>query len=638
MRVLKIMVEDSALHKGDSDMPTDSDANDSDAPDCNRPSLSLERASMASQRTPPLRETVRATLLPHAPVPGQRPLSSSRLSTDSRRSSLEIRRRSYDSRHSSDGRRSISLSRHPDRSPLSPTSPVPQESFGSPTTTSMDRDTESSAAIQSLDETDASASQILNRSDVFQAPTLHPPQRSGSVDRLQRVSQDTARSTRVSQVQCTSTDQGRNKLQKQRPSPTPITTVQPTVSEQDMTAGSSYSFQNLVRAGTSPLQSAGALGNFLRTRSKRMSNLLASESMGYLEKVSGMWAGGGQHYGQTEGMPDDDDIPDGNENKEERDAMHAQRFRQHFALPDSEELKATWYCFLHRVLPLYGKIYLGSTYVCFRSLLPGVRLKVFSSWNPLDVFNPTDDLLKLKLPLSDIENVTKEMGYRLGYSGMVVAIRGHEEIFFDFREQSHRDDCNITILKKAEAIKKRRLKESGFLNEEELIAAEAAKAEHKALQEARKSGQTAGDHEAELPHNLSYLGTDPVLSLLDIADLLSEASETRGIFVDDPRADLAKSPKPMQITCLTIGSRGDVQPYIALAKGLMKDGHKVRIATHSEFEKWVVGHGVDFVPVAGDPAELMRICVEHGMFTLSFMREATGHVSTQFARCVERMY
>ncbi|TLD35369.1 26S protease regulatory subunit [Venturia nashicola] len=607
MRVLKILVEDNALHKcPESDMPTDSDVNEFAAPDSVRPSLNVERTSMASQRTPPLRDTVRATLLPYASVPGQRALSNSRLSTESRRSSMEIRRRSYDSRNSSDGRQSISLSRQFDRSPLSPTSPAPQESLGSPRTTSMDRDTESSAAIQSLDETDASASQILNRSDVFQAPTLHPPQRSGSVDQGQRVSSDTARSTRVSQVPHTSSEQGRNKLQKQRPGPTPINTVQPTLSEQDMTAGSSYSFQNLVRAGTSPLQSAGALGNFLRTRSKRMSNLLASESMGYYEKVSGMWAGGGQHYGQTDGMPDDDDIPGGNENKEERDAMHAQRFREHFALPDSEELKATWYCFLHRVLPLYGKIYLGSTFVCFRPLLPGVRLK-------------------LKLPLSDIENVTKEMGYRLGYSGMVVAIRGHEEIFFDFREQSHRDDCNITILKKAEAIKKRRLKESGFLNEEELIAAETARAEHKALQEARKSGQLMGDHEVELPHHLSYIGTDPVLSLLDIADMLSEASETRGIFVDDPRADLAKSPKPMQITCLTIGSRGDVQPYIALAKRLMKDGHKVRIATHDEFKDWVEGHGVDFAPVAGDPAKLMRICVEHGMFTFSFMREATGH-------------
>lgn len=629
MRVLRIMAEDNALHKGaDSDMPIDSDANEFDAPDSNKPSLNLERTSMTSQRTPPLRGTVRATLLPYAPVPGQRALSNSRLSTDSRRSSMEIRRRSYDSRNSSDGKRSISLSRHPDPSPLSPTSPAPQDSFGSPTTTSMDRDTESSAAIQSLDETDASASQILNRSDVFQAPTLHPPQRSGSVDKLQRVSQDTARSTRVSQVPRTSTDQGREKLQKQRPSPTPITIVQPTLSEQDITAGSSYSFQNLVRAGTSPLQSAGALGNFLRTRSKRMSNLLASESMGYYEKVSGMWAGGGQHYGQTDGMPDDDDIPGGNENKEERDAMHAQRFREHFALPDSEELKATWYCFLHRVLPLYGKIYLGSTFVCFRPLLPGVRLKVFSGTSPLNILRLTDGSIKLKLPLSDIENVTKEMGYRLGYSGMVVAIRGHEEIFFDFREQSHRDDCNITILKKAEAIKKRRLKESGFLNEEDLIAAETARAEHKALQEARKSGQLVGDHEVELPHNLSYIGTDPVLSLLDIADILFEASETRGIFVDDPRADLAKSPKPMQITCLTIGSRGDVQPYIALAKRLMKDGHKVRIATHDEFKDWIQGHGVDFAPVAGDPAELMRICVEHGMFTFSFMREATGHVSS----------
>jgi sterol 3beta-glucosyltransferase len=209
---------------------------------------------------------------------------------------------------------------------------------------------------------------------------------------------------------------------------------------------------------------------------------------------------------------------------------------------------------------------------------------------------------------------------------MVVVIRGHEEIFFDFGDQGVRDDCNISILLSIESNKKRRLKESGLLNEQEVIAAEAAKAEHKALQEARKGGHPVGDHEVELPHNLSYIGTEPVLSILDIADLV-EASETRGIFVDDPRADIAKPPRPMTITCLTIGSRGDVQPYIALAKGLMKDGHKVRIATHTEFGPWVQSHGIEFAPVAGDPAELMRICVEHGMFTLSFMREATTHVS-----------
>ena len=77
----------------------------------------------------------------------------------------------------------------------------------------------------------------------------------------------------------------------------------------------------------------------------------------------------------------------------------------------------------------------------------------------------------------------------------------------------------------------------------------------------------------------------------------------------------------MHFTCLTIGSRGDVQPYIALAKGLIADGHKVRIATHGEFKDWVESHGIEFGYVGGDPAELMRICVENGMFTVSFLKE-----------------
>jgi sterol 3beta-glucosyltransferase len=48
-------------------------------------------------------------------------------------------------------------------------------------------------------------------------------------------------------------------------------------------------------------------------------------------------------------------------------------------------------------------------------------------------------------------------------------------------------------------------------------------------------------------------------------------------------------PEPMRITCLTIGSRGDVQPYIALCKGLQAEGHTTRIATHGEYKDWVEG-------------------------------------------------
>ncbi|EAS36512.3 sterol 3-beta-glucosyltransferase [Coccidioides immitis RS] len=101
--------------------------------------------------------------------------------------------------------------------------------------------------------------------------------------------------------------------------------------------------------------------------------------------------------------------------------------------------------------------------------------------------------------------------------------------------------------------------------------------------------------------------------------------EAAPIHFDDPCASIVnfKPSESLRITCLTIGSRGDVQPYIALCKGLLAEGHKPRIATHREFEPWVRQHGIDFAPVEGDPAELMRICVENGMFTYSFLKEAS---------------
>lgn len=47
---------------------------------------------------------------------------------------------------------------------------------------------------------------------------------------------------------------------------------------------------------------------------------------------------------------------------------------------------------------------------------------------------------------------------------------------------------------------------------------------------------------------------------------------------------------PRTFTCLTIGSRGDVQPYIALALRLQKDGHHVVIVTHGELTDLSLAH------------------------------------------------
>ncbi|KAH9824138.1 family 1 glycosyltransferase [Melampsora americana] len=82
-----------------------------------------------------------------------------------------------------------------------------------------------------------------------------------------------------------------------------------------------------------------------------------------------------------------------------------------------------------------------------------------------------------------------------------------------------------------------------------------------------------------------------------------------------------KPNRTLHITCLTIGSRGDVQPYIALCNELAKDGHRTRIASHGEYRDWIEGYGIEFVEIGGDPAELMKICVDNGMFTLSFLKE-----------------
>ncbi len=63
----------------------------------------------------------------------------------------------------------------------------------------------------------------------------------------------------------------------------------------------------------------------------------------------------------------------------------------------------------------------------------------------------------------------------------------------------------------------------------------------------------------------------------------------------------------MNITILTYGSRGDVQPFVALALGLQKNGHIVKLAAPHKFDDFVTSHGIVFVPLAGDPEEISRL-------------------------------
>lgn len=62
----------------------------------------------------------------------------------------------------------------------------------------------------------------------------------------------------------------------------------------------------------------------------------------------------------------------------------------------------------------------------------------------------------------------------------------------------------------------------------------------------------------------------------------------------------------MRITVLAIGSRGDVQPLLALAVGLQQTGrHRIRFAAPDNFESLVREHHLDFFPLGINTQELL---------------------------------
>ena len=71
-------------------------------------------------------------------------------------------------------------------------------------------------------------------------------------------------------------------------------------------------------------------------------------------------------------------------------------------------------------------------------------------------------------------------------------------------------------------------------------------------------------------------------------------------------------PPPMNVVIHVVGSRGDVQPFVALGK-VLKDTykHRVRLATHPTFKGFVKENGLEFFSIGGDPAELMAFMVRN---------------------------
>lgn len=96
----------------------------------------------------------------------------------------------------------------------------------------------------------------------------------------------------------------------------------------------------------------------------------------------------------------------------------------------------------------------------------------------------------------------------------------------------------------------------------------------------------------------------------------------------------------IRIAILTLGARGDVQPYVALGRGLQRAGHTVCLATHAAFEDLVRQNGLDFSLVEFNPQALLRnaagqIWLESGSNPLRFMHRLVRAYAPLVARTLD---
>ena len=86
-------------------------------------------------------------------------------------------------------------------------------------------------------------------------------------------------------------------------------------------------------------------------------------------------------------------------------------------------------------------------------------------------------------------------------------------------------------------------------------------------------------------------------------------------------------PPSLNIVIQVVGSRGDVQPFVALGKVLKNTyGHRVRLATHPSFKDFVQENGLEFFSIGGDPSRLMAFMVKNPGLMPGFRSLLSGDV------------
>ncbi|KAF9049628.1 glycosyltransferase family 1 protein [Hymenopellis radicata] len=197
--------------------------------------------------------------------------------------------------------------------------------------------------------------------------------------------------------------------------------------------------------------------------------------------------------------------------------------------------------------------------------------------------------VKYRLPLSKIRCAKTFHTFPIKFHGLTLELTGQPDLKFQFKTTEGRDEAmtriNTTITSRSD----------------------------KLLRSPTRSKQPSMV-EVFSPHART-------VAVAKASELPFEIRATLPKVINVDREIVNARPK-LHFVCLTIGSRGDVQPYIALGLGLMKEHHRVTIVTHEEYKEWVEGFGIGHRTAGGDPGALMKLSVENKMFSPEFFKES----------------
>lgn len=93
----------------------------------------------------------------------------------------------------------------------------------------------------------------------------------------------------------------------------------------------------------------------------------------------------------------------------------------------------------------------------------------------------------------------------------------------------------------------------------------------------------------------------------------------------------------MHLTIIATGSRGDIQPMVALGCGLKAAGYRVRLGVPETFAPFVRAHGLEFAPVGGDvralvESDAMRRALQAGERPVRFLRNMLRAAAPEIER------